>query len=239
MFRPVTTRAERKSEISTADHRTKHPGSTTHRERILQVAAELFATNGYHGTGVAELGDAVGIGRGALYHHIGSKEQLLYDICSRHVEELIVHGERLAPLGLAPEEKLRALARIQVRAIVDRLPEVTVFFREMHALTGERRERLIAIRRHFEDIWRQIIEQGAADGVFRSADWLTVKGVLNLYNYSYVWIDPQGSSSAEQIADGLSEIALHGLAGGTRSLIDVNHDADGRDPLPAAAERTP
>src|SRR5436309_3637837 len=58
---------------------------SSRREEILQIAARLFAENGYHGTGIAELGEAVGLGKGALYHHIGSKEDLLYEISSRHV----------------------------------------------------------------------------------------------------------------------------------------------------------
>ena len=46
------------------------------KERIRSKAAHLFARNGYHGTGVQEISEAVGLGRGALYHHIGSKEAL-------------------------------------------------------------------------------------------------------------------------------------------------------------------
>ena len=34
----------------------------------------LFAKKGYNGVGVAEIGAASGFGRGALYHHIESKE---------------------------------------------------------------------------------------------------------------------------------------------------------------------
>jgi AcrR family transcriptional regulator len=43
------------------------------RERILTEVTRLFVDKGYHGTGVQEISDAVGLGRGALYHHIGSK----------------------------------------------------------------------------------------------------------------------------------------------------------------------
>ncbi len=47
------------------------------RNEIVDEAARLFAARGYHATGVAELGDAVGLGRGALDDYIELKENLL------------------------------------------------------------------------------------------------------------------------------------------------------------------
>ena len=49
-------------------------------ERILETAIALFQQNGYHTTGIRELSEAVGLGLGTLYHHIGSKEELLFEI---------------------------------------------------------------------------------------------------------------------------------------------------------------
>jgi len=46
-------------------------GST--RERILLVAAELFAQQGYHGTTTREIAAAVGVRQPSLFHHFPSK----------------------------------------------------------------------------------------------------------------------------------------------------------------------
>jgi len=46
------------------------------RESIIDTSARLFAANGYHATGINELCDANELGKGALYHYIGSKEGL-------------------------------------------------------------------------------------------------------------------------------------------------------------------
>ena len=62
---------------------------------ILDEAAKLFAAKGYHATGIADISEAVGLGRGALYHHIRSKEQLLFEISTLHVDELIAASEKL------------------------------------------------------------------------------------------------------------------------------------------------
>ncbi len=47
------------------------------KERILKIAAQLFAKRGFHAVGMSDLQDAVKLGRDALYHHIRSKEDLL------------------------------------------------------------------------------------------------------------------------------------------------------------------
>jgi len=181
------------------------------QERILQIAADLFAANGYAATGVAELSKATGLGKGALYYHIGSKEELLYKISARHVEAELAAGEALVQADLPAEQKLRQLARRHMRSIADHLPEITVFFREGHSLTGERRDALQKVRARWEDVWRQILRQGTDEGVFRIQDAITVKGVLGMFNYSYVWLRPDGLLSPEDIADRLLSVALDGL----------------------------
>jgi AcrR family transcriptional regulator len=193
------------------DGRRQRSGGGDRKVEILRIAAELFARNGYHATGVAELGEAVGLGRGALYHHIGSKEQLLFEISSRHVVEMVAFGEVLLGSDVSPEEKFRRLSRRLMRTIADNLPELTTFFSEYRALSGERAEHLLDLRRRFEGIWTAILEEGVATGTFRSADPVVVKGLLGLHNYSYLWFDPDGQMSPEEVSDAFCDFALRGL----------------------------
>ena len=66
------------------------------RARIVKIAAQLFAQRGYHAVGMSDIQDAVKLGRGALYHHIRSKEDLLYDVTREYITELAdsAGGER-------------------------------------------------------------------------------------------------------------------------------------------------
>lgn len=178
----------------------------------MREAATLFARKGYAATGVAELGNAAGLGKGALYHHIGSKESLLFEVSKRHVEELLEYGEALLEDDLPADEKVRRVSRAHMRSIADHLPEVTVYFRDGHHLTGARKARVRALRDRWEGVWQRILEQGVEQGLFRSADPIAVKGVLGIYNYSWVWLHRDGALSTDEIADRLAGIALHGLS---------------------------
>lgn len=189
------------------------------KAKILKVAAALFARNGYHGTGIAELADAVGLGRGALYYHIESKETLLFEICGRHVYEMTDFGERILASSLTPTEKFEELSKMLLRTIGDNRDELTVFFREIGSLTGQRRSDLLKIRDRFEDVWQEILNQGIAAGQFRRLDPVIVKGILGMHNYAYLWINPDGRLDPDEISAIFREALLTGV------LVSANQES--------------
>ena len=50
------------------------------REELTRIAARLFAEQGYQGTSLADLAEALGVQKPSLYHHIDSKEDLLWEV---------------------------------------------------------------------------------------------------------------------------------------------------------------
>ncbi|GEL25233.1 putative transcriptional regulator, TetR family protein [Pseudonocardia sulfidoxydans NBRC 16205] len=180
------------------------------RERILRKAAELFAERGFHGTSVARIGEAAEVQRGALYYHIGSKENLLYDLSKRHVEEALVRGRAVVASDLPPVEKMRRLAFEHLSAVAARRAEVTVVMREMHALTGDRAERLRALRDEHQSLFKTVLQEGVDLGVFREADSVSVLGILGALNWTYVWFDPARGLGVEALAERLTDMILHG-----------------------------
>jgi TetR/AcrR family transcriptional regulator, cholesterol catabolism regulator len=186
--------------------RTRQRGPTEKslatRRRILAEAATLFATQGYHATGVAELSAAVGLGAGALYHHIGSKEQLLFEICRTHIEEVVELGEQLLDAAdMVTRDKLQRLARKHMQNVAERSVELRVTLREIDSLTGKRRQQMQALRDRAEQIWEQVVDQGRKSGELDGIDPLFVKVVLGALNYSVLWYPADGALSPDEIAD--------------------------------------
>ncbi|MGH3756645.1 TetR/AcrR family transcriptional regulator [Actinophytocola sp.] len=179
--------------------------------RVIAAAADLFAKNGYHGTGVAELGEVVGLGRGALYHYIGSKESLLFAICSGQVDRMNNRAAEILTLALTPEKLLHEMARALLRNIADHRAEWTVFFREFSALTGERRERVLAARKAYEGHWRRAMDRGVEAGKLKETPPLLLKGILGMLNYTYLWFEPDGPLSPDELADQFIDALLYGI----------------------------
>ena len=196
----------------------KHDGARSpQKQRILEAAAELFAKNGYEATGIAELSEAVGLGRGALYHHIGSKEELLYEISRTRPVEMVAFGEALLAENVSAEDKLRRLSRRMMETLSTNLTGATVFLADSRSLTDRHRREIVKLRDRFEAIWAAILEEGVREGRFRATHPLVRKGVLGLYNYSYVWLNPDGELPPTEIADLFSDFILHALTPGSGS----------------------
>lgn len=181
------------------------------RERIVRVAAELFARKGYHATGVEELSAAVNLARGALYYHIGSKEDLLWDILWLPAKELADFASALPESSVDPELRLRHFARALMSGIANNLDPWTVFFREFHGLTDERLAVVLKLREEFESELWNVLEEGHAQGLFKAVDPLLAKGLLGMFNYSYLWIRPHGTRTPEEIADLFCDVVLDGI----------------------------
>ncbi|HML00439.1 MAG TPA: helix-turn-helix domain-containing protein, partial [Acidimicrobiales bacterium] len=50
------------------------------RQELLDLAARLFASNGYHPTSVADVVEGLGVGKGVFYWYFASKEELFRQI---------------------------------------------------------------------------------------------------------------------------------------------------------------
>jgi len=178
---------------------------------IREQAARLFAERGYHATGIQDICEAVGLGRGALYHHIHSKEELLFEISMLGLDELLEVSGEIATERLAASEKLRRLSRALMRNIAENRMALTVYFRELDLMSPKYRGELVERRADYQNLWQRILEEGAANGEFDAVDPVLVKGLLGMHNHSYLWMREGGRLSPEQIADRFCDVLLGGL----------------------------
>jgi len=184
------------------------------RDGIVDTSAGVFAQRGYHATGIAELCAVNGLGKGAFYYYIGSKEELLAAIHDRVMDEVLAGADRVAEAGGSPSEQL-AMLGIELLDVIHRYPDhVWVFLHEFPALTGERAEQFRKRRRGYERQVEAVLEAGVASGEFRALEpRLTALAWLGMHNYTYLWLKPGGRLSARDVAEPFAEIFMRGIAG--------------------------
>jgi AcrR family transcriptional regulator len=173
------------------------PGYEIKRQEIIDLAADLFAKQGYAATGIAEIGKVAGLAKGALYYYIGSKENLLVEIQDRVLRPLLAAARRIATLDEDPVLRLRLLSEILLSIILERLDHIWVYEHDYRQLRGANRARLLRQRREFERIVRDLLEAAMRSGAFRPMDpRLATLQVLNLHNHTYQWARPGGEWNA-------------------------------------------
>ncbi|GAC1392868.1 MAG: TetR/AcrR family transcriptional regulator [Ktedonobacteraceae bacterium] len=182
------------------------------KQEIMDVAANLFAANGYHGTSIRDLSEALGLGKATLYHHIESKDELLFWIHEQFINPLLAETTRESTLDKDPREALQILSSILMRVIVDYRSYVTVFLNDWRALSPERSQVIMEKRKAFECFIIDALQRGNDQGLFDISDVpMTCLGFLGMHNYAYQWIDPNGRLKPEQIASIFSAIFLKGI----------------------------
>ncbi|MBB4682711.1 TetR/AcrR family transcriptional regulator [Amycolatopsis jiangsuensis] len=81
------------------------------RDRIHATALEMFTTQGYERTTLAQVADRLGITRPAVYHHFRSKEDLLTSAYDRLVPDLDALAASLRPAPAPRRTRRTALDR--------------------------------------------------------------------------------------------------------------------------------
>jgi len=79
------------------------------RGEILDAAEQLFVAEGYEGTTIRKIADAVGVSAGALYRHFPDKACILQEISRRTLELLRATNQEIAVRPLDPAVRVRQM----------------------------------------------------------------------------------------------------------------------------------
>lgn len=179
------------------------------RARIVRLGADLFAARGYHGTGLADLLQAVGVARGGFYHHFPSKESVLLEIVSAAIGRILGTSAQIVAQDRDAATKLRLLCDDLSCAIIDNQPGFIVFLREYSALSETAKEQVLALRRTYLERWEQVLHEGAAAGSFTTRQTPYTEGILGMWIYSFAW--NRATVEPQTIASDLADFVLRGV----------------------------
>jgi len=195
--------------VQTVSHATRSP----RRAELVRAAARLFSARGYHGTSMQDLADELGLLRGSLYAHIGSKEELLFDVVDEGADRFLARGHEAAAAAGSAAERLRAFLAGHVETAIEHIHAATVFLNEWRYLSPDLRSIIEDKRDRYEDMIRAIVDAGVTGGEFRTDADVRFAGllVLSAGNWVYEWYRPGGPLGPNEIANRFSELIVRGL----------------------------
>ena len=176
---------------------------------IIRAAASLIARRGYHGASMRDLARAVDLQMASLYHHFGSKQDLLVQIMRQAMVDLTAAvAVAVEAAGADPAAQLAAAIRAHIRIHTERRPEMIVADGEIRSLEEPGRTEILALRHRHAALFRGPIE---GLGVARPA--VVTAGVITMCTHVADWFRPAGPLDADAIADTYTRLVLDGIGG--------------------------
>ena len=149
------------------------------RDAILDATDSLLSRYGYKKMTIDDLAKEVGIGKGSVYLHFTSKEEIVLSHIDRIVERLKVKLHKIAAETDSPESRLKRMLVCRVLHRFDSVQHYTVSISDLLAAI---RPRLLERRQKYfaeeAQIFAGIVVEGQIGGVFQNGDAMEIADTL-------------------------------------------------------------
>ncbi len=183
------------------------------RNEILDAFVRYVAERGYDRTNLGDIADELGMSKGTIVHHFGTKAQMLRELEESHLARQLEVLRMVWGHLSAPHERIAAIiytsALLQViarNATVASQREVVQLFDDP-AMQQVRK-----LRRQLQTLTIDEIRTGVQSGVFRSVDVeLAALQLWGSLEWMWVWFDPADARTPEQVGAAFVDVFLGGL----------------------------
>lgn len=168
--------------------------------RVRTAGVQLLFRHGFEAMNTRQLAEAAGLKPGSLYYYFSSKEEFLYRLLIDLLEEIVADLEQGLQGVEDIVERLDTFVAILVRWHVLRREETFIASIEVRSLTSERHESYMALRDRFDTILEEILEEGAAAGVFSLPHpTITRNAILSSLTAICGWYHPDGPVGLDEM----------------------------------------
>jgi TetR/AcrR family transcriptional regulator, cholesterol catabolism regulator len=204
------------------------------RERLMDVALDLFGELGFHQTSVRTIAERAGISVGTLFNYFGGKDELLLhlinhgqEVWERPMQPLQAELDQAIERRADPADLLGGLFGTYVRMVHETRRYVLLAYQETKSLVTPARRELFDRESRLVAIFERALLYGADKGLWpHESLWLKAHSIVMLAQIWAIrrWLLSQHVSSVEQYAREITPMIL-GIARGS---------ADARGPGPHA-----
>ncbi|OLT45468.1 TetR family transcriptional regulator [Saccharomonospora sp. CUA-673] len=177
---------------------------------IHDAAIRLFKSRGYHGTSMRDIAREAGINVASIYHHFGSKQEILQEVMVRMMTD-VISVTRAAVLAADPEpdKQLAALVHAWVLFHADHQQEAMIGGSELRSLDDDGRQRVVALRDEQQRLFDEVIARGVDQRTFHTAHPKEAsRAVINMGHAVASWYSSDGEIPPEHMAQRYVELAL-------------------------------
>jgi AcrR family transcriptional regulator len=187
------------------------------RSAILDAADRLLARNGYKKMTIDDLAAEVGIGKGSVYLHFSSKEEIALSHIDAIIERVKTRLYEVAQKRTSYESRLKEML---IERVTCRFDSVQHYTQSLNDILSKIRPSLLERRKRYFDeearIFAGLIKNGIADGAFAKVNVdETSRSLLlatnSLLPYSLSTQELGERKEIEKRASALADLLLKGL----------------------------
>ncbi len=179
------------------------------RERILEEAVKLFYERGFSGTTLDDIAGKLGVTKRFIYTHFRSKVELLEAICRPTIEMSLAAISRAAKQdGKAAQRLFDGIVAFS-KVVLHRQANIAVYFREEKNLSQKGLADINALRKNFDRVLSELLEEGTLAGEFSTGDVrVAALAIGGMVSWAYTWYQPGGRLSIDDVGAKLARLAV-------------------------------
>jgi TetR/AcrR family transcriptional regulator, cholesterol catabolism regulator len=183
------------------------------KEKITEVALQLFEQNGYHAVTVDKIVKLSGTSKGTFYHYFKSKDELLYNVHDYFITYVLDKANEAYEKWQTPTERLNEIIQSFVMMFDMYRPHVTVFYQESLYLAPEYFDEIKQKRDLYKKMMFKVVQEGISRGEFREElpVPITSMAIFGMINWTYKWYKTDGKYSISEIASLYADFVLHSI----------------------------
>lgn len=183
------------------------------RRQLLDLAAPLMASRGFHGMSVGELGAAAGVTGPALYRHFPSKQALLGSLLTDISERLLAGGASCVAESTSPTDALERLVRWHVDFALSHPDLIRVQDRDFLSMSATDRHDVRRLQRQYVELWVQQV-LAAHPGFDEDSARACIHATFGLLNSTPYSADQLPRTAAQELLNRLALSLLLSLGSG-------------------------
>jgi AcrR family transcriptional regulator len=189
----------------------------TTRDAILDATDRLLAERGFKKMTIDDLADEVGIGKGSVYLHFDSKDEIALSHIDRIIERLKNNLSEIAASRGAPDTRLRKMI---LERVLFRFDSVQHYSQSLNELLASIRPRLLDRRRRYfheeSALFLRVLDEGKKSGTFairdaRAAAEAVLDSTNALLPYSLSAYELGERADLVKKASNVADLILNGL----------------------------
>ena len=151
------------------------------RREIFEAAGRLLLKKGFNETSMREIATVAGVGKSTLYDYFPTKDDILVLVFQEELEKLIRRATAIATQRNGVPEKLYQIMQMHLDFLMANKNHFLRLSMQLERLNQASQRRVQEKRYAYQDLLRDVIAQGIADGSLRQINpTITAKVLLAL-----------------------------------------------------------